>query len=269
MAFSLFAAFFSFYIYGALGWVYETTFVSITHHKFINRGFLNGPFIPIYGFGGAGIYLTFYNSKMYFLAEKVTYTHIIVIFVIGMILASILEYAVSYLMEVLFHAKLWDYSDYPLNLNGRISLRSSLLWGFFATVGVYSIQPCLLYWIDHISRPFGDYLLGFLILVTLADLTVTVNASLQLPKKLDAISRVQEILYEYSSGLYWYDLTEEIKNKIKNTKLNELVTTYRNSRANEHVYRRIFQAFPRMKMSGREQRLEEFKTKIHTLRRKN
>ena len=109
-------AIFLFYIF--LGWICETAFCSIAARKFINRGFLSGPFCPIYGFGAMMILLCFSHYQ----------NDLAALFLFSMVGTSVLEYITSFLLEKLFHLSLWDYSGRKWNLNGRICLRNSLLF---------------------------------------------------------------------------------------------------------------------------------------------
>lgn len=108
-----------FAVYCFIGWAFESVYVSIEHRKWVNRGFLNGPFLPIYGFGAI---------IMLFSALPVR-NSVPLTFLFGMIGATLLEYVTGYLMEKIFQVKLWDYSYEPLNLNGYICLGCSLMWG--------------------------------------------------------------------------------------------------------------------------------------------
>lgn len=119
-----------FYIYCIAGWIWETGYVSIREKKFVNRGFMNGPMLPIYGSGAVIILLATIPVKKYALA----------VFIFGMIAASILEYITGSLMERLFHVRYWDYSDHFMNLNGHICLLCSITWGFFSLAMVYLIH---------------------------------------------------------------------------------------------------------------------------------
>lgn len=112
-----------FYIYCFAGWVWESAYVSIKLHKWINRGFLKGPFLPIYGSGAIVVLISTVLIKKY----------TILVFIIGMISATILEYITGAIMEKLFHVRYWDYSEKKFNINGYICLVSSLAWGFFFT----------------------------------------------------------------------------------------------------------------------------------------
>ena len=109
--------FLSFVAYSFLGWCCETTYCSIGAGHFINRGFLSGPVCPVYGFGAMAVIL---------LLEPVKNSAALV-FLLGMAVASVLEYITGWLLETLFHTKWWDYSTYRFNIHGRVCLRNSLM----------------------------------------------------------------------------------------------------------------------------------------------
>ena len=120
-----------FFLYSCLGWVCECLYCGIPAGHFINRGFLTGPYCPIYGCGAV---LVVYVLEPF-------QDHIVVLFLAGMILTSILEYVTGYLMEKLFHSKWWAYSNRRFNLHGRICLRNSLLFGVMGIVVVRIVHP--------------------------------------------------------------------------------------------------------------------------------
>lgn len=111
-----------FIVYCFIGWIFESLYVSWEHRKWVNRGFLHGPFLPIYGFGAVIILISTIPVRNSFP----------LIFLFGMVGATLLEYATGYVMEKIFHVKYWDYSCQPLNLNGYICLGCSLAWGGFS-----------------------------------------------------------------------------------------------------------------------------------------
>lgn len=121
---------FIFFIYSFFGWIWETSFKSIQKRKFINRGFLNGPWLPIYGFGALIILFVTLPVQDNF----------VLVFLLGAIVASIFEFFVGYGMEKLFHARYWDYSHLPFNIKGYIALPISLVWGLFSLILVYIID---------------------------------------------------------------------------------------------------------------------------------
>lgn len=303
---SIYQVFANFFLYSFIGWIYESTLVSIRKKTFTNRGFLNGPIIPIYGFAATLIYMAFYNDYVISLAEQVTVLHIIDVFLFGMIIASILEYVTSYFMEKFFHAKWWDYSNYPLNIKGRISLPSSLFWGLLSVVMVYLIQPAVNDLIIKIPRPLGDYIVITAIAMGSFDFIVTVVVTLKLNKKLEVLERLREELYEYTMGLKWYEKKEELKGHLAHSKvaefaeellgilnksyekhlqrkasldgkdftrlrmdmeqrLKKFTETYNkggNTHLQKSIYKRMFKAFPNMKIIGKEGVFADFKDKI-------
>lgn len=113
-----------FYFYCFLGWVWETCYVSVCQGRWVNRGFMRGPFLPIYG-SGAIVVLIFTLPFR---------TDAGLVFIVGMASATLLEYFTGVAMEKMFHVRYWDYSGKPLNLNGHICLVSSLAWGVFSVI---------------------------------------------------------------------------------------------------------------------------------------
>ena len=120
-----------FYLYCFAGWVWESCYVSALKHKWINRGFLKGPLLPIYGSGAIVVLISTITVK----------ENIFLVFIIGMIAATVLEYITGELMESIFHVRYWDYSNKPFNINGHICLLSSLAWGVFSIILVEVVNP--------------------------------------------------------------------------------------------------------------------------------
>ncbi len=149
-----------FLIYSFLGWLVETIAVFIRMKKIIPRGFLIGPWCPIYGFGAIGctILLKKYDSD------------IVKLFVMATLLGSILEYLTSYIMEKIFKARWWDYSDHKYNINGRISLTTSLAFGFLGIIINNYINPFLTYIISLLPTFVFVFLNISLAFIFLADI---------------------------------------------------------------------------------------------------
>lgn len=119
-----------FYIYCFAGWVFESTYVSICHRKLVNRGFLNGPMIPLYGFGAITVLFAALPFREFPL----------LVYLVGMIAATLLEYVVGVVMEAIFKVRYWDYSSNKFNLKGYICLSSSIAWGFLSVILIYGIH---------------------------------------------------------------------------------------------------------------------------------
>lgn len=277
--------FYFFFVYCFAGWIWESSYVSIKSKHLVNRGFLNGPIIPIYGTAATLIYLTFYNPAMEKLLTNAGMKGILTIFLLGMIVASSLEFVTSFLMEKLFHAKWWDYSQLPLNLQGRICLPVSIFWGFLSVVLVKLLHPRVELLIEWIPKMVGE-MAGYVIIVLfLTDLTITVIATVQLDKKINAMQKLREELYEFAYGLKWYETKEEIKGKLEKLHLTELLGRLdkAENKAKELfskymettmdslqrlILNRIFRAFPTMRVSGREGAFLDLKERLQSYRQK-
>lgn len=120
-----------FCIYSFLGHFMESAYISFFERKWYSSGLLDGPYIPLYGFG-AVILITVspYIKHSYFFT-----------FIISALLMTILEYVTSLYLEKVFHQHIWDYSHYPYHFQGRICLFYSLLWGFISMLLIYFIHP--------------------------------------------------------------------------------------------------------------------------------
>lgn len=161
-----------FAVYCFIGWAFESIYVSLEHRKWVNRGFLNGPFLPIYGFGAV---------IMLFSALPVR-DSIPLTFLFGMLGATLLEYATGYIMEKIFQIKLWDYSYEPLNLNGYICLGCSLMWGGLSLLLVRVIHEP----VEKLVLGFDDTVLMIVDIVYalyfILDLTASVRQAFDLKK---------------------------------------------------------------------------------------
>lgn len=150
---SLYEVLLWFLIYGVFGWIFESAVVSNREKKFINRGFLFGPFIPIYAFGITGF--AFLLNPVYRLEPiqvdipflpagsshiEINYKYYI-IFILGGIIANVLEYIVSFLMEKLFNQRWWDYTEYRFNNKGRTCLPITILWCLLSVLAIEFVHP--------------------------------------------------------------------------------------------------------------------------------
>lgn len=154
-----------FIIYSIGGWILEEIHCSIAERKIVNRGFLIGPVCPIYGFGGIAITL--------FLTEFIERP--LVVFWMGILLAAFIEYMTSWVMEKVFNARWWDYSNQKLNLNGRICLKTLVPFGVFGLIVVYIINPFLFEQIYKIPNNTTHIISGILIAIILADFIISMD----------------------------------------------------------------------------------------------
>lgn len=160
-----------FIIYGFLGWIVEVIYVSFYTHKLENRGFLYGPFLPIYAFGAIFILK---------LIEPIKYS-IILVFIFGVLISTILEYVSAYLLENIFKLKWWDYSSFKFNFQGRVCLRNSLGFGILTLVIVFLIQPLIIKLVDHIPFIIKLGINDLFFLIVIIDLYFTLKKLNKIP----------------------------------------------------------------------------------------
>ncbi|MFR0823579.1 MAG: putative ABC transporter permease [Clostridia bacterium] len=200
-----------FFIYAFLGWIMEVIGKLIQQKKFINRGFLIGPYCPIYGHGAIliTILLSRYKANPF------------ILFFMAILICSILEYATSYFMEKIFHARWWDYSQYKFNINGRICLRTMIPFGILGCFIIYISNPLFLEIIEKIPQSILLVLCIFLVSIFIIDNLISFNI----------IRNVQ------TTGKKIKDNTEEITQKVKEILIKRSI-----------LHRRLIQAFPNMKI---------------------
>lgn len=253
-----------FSIYSFLGWIYESVWVSINRKEFVNRGFLSGPVIPIYGFGA-----------LIFIILLRDFDNVVALFFAGAVLACMLEYFTSWSMEKIFHARWWDYSHYPLNLNGRICLYGGVLFGVFAVLIVRYIQPVLEKY--TIYNKYTLYIVSIILLsMFLYDTVTTVRKAFNLSEKM---KEVQERINEYKAArlaLYKergraYEeqkarIIEGFKDELENSELYAGLRNMLDNMSNHE--KRFFKAFPNLKSYDFSEGLEKIKDRINNRGRK-
>ena len=182
-----------FFLFSVAGWVMEVTLKYIQFHRFINRGFLVGPYCPIYGWGAVTVAVLVGGV----FAREGTIGET---FLAGVVLCGALEYFTSWYMEKVFHARWWDYSQKPMNLHGRIWIGNLLLFGAASVVIVKLIVPLLLRWMA-LWPPLGvEIAAGAVVVVMGADYGVSHVLMNQVKREIDA-----------QDG----DSTEEIAKKVR------------------------------------------------------
>ena len=199
---------FIFYMYCFLGWCFESAFVSIKSKEWINRGFMRGPFLPLYGSG----------ATMMLVVSMPFQDNIVLTYVAGCIGATVLEYITGVTMEALFKVRYWDYSNRPYNFQGQICLRSTLTWGFFTV-----LMTRVLHWpIDRFvksvpGRPLY-YVTLFITVYIVIDFTLSFKAALDIRDILVKIQRVKEEMVRMQRRL---DVIVAFNNEDKDQKKQE------------------------------------------------
>ena len=158
-----------------LGWVMEVACKLIQFRRFINRGFLIGPYCPIYGFGAVlvTLLLTPFSGSP------------VGVFVLAMVVCGTLEYLTSYVMEKLFHARWWDYSYKRFNLNGRVCADTLIPFGLLGLGMVYVAKPVLFGWFLRLPQPWLDGLSAGLCALLLCDTVVSATVLTKIRKTAD------------------------------------------------------------------------------------
>lgn len=172
----------TFFVLSIIGWVGESLYCSLAKGKFVNRGFLTGPMCPIYGTGAVVfmIVLTPFSKRWY------------LVLIIGMILADVVEYITSVLMEKLFHARWWDYTGKFLNINGRICFRHTCYWGLASLIYIYLFQPAYLSIYLTVPQKIRYIVLGVIFFIFILDLINAVKNAIDIRKFMNKLHALSE-----------------------------------------------------------------------------
>ncbi len=153
MNMNFFYFFLLFIIYSFIGYIVEVINCSVRERKFVNRGFLCGPYCPIYGVGAVAVILLLLRFQ----------SDPVLVFLLGALITTSIEYITSFILEKIFHNKWWDYTGMPMNLNGRVCLQNALLFGFGTLVILYVIQP----FVDSMLSNFSNFTLNVVAIILL------------------------------------------------------------------------------------------------------
>lgn len=178
-----------FIIYAFLGWVMECTLGLIENRKFVNRGFLIGPYCPIYGVGVVSVTLLLSRFA----------DNLILLFILSTILCGLLEYFTGYIMEKIFNARWWDYTNKKFNINGRICLENLIAFGVISILIICFANPWIFDKLYMIPRNILHYLAGGLVIIYLIDTCISFKVILNFK---DVTKQAK-------------DNTEEISKKVK------------------------------------------------------
>ena len=172
------------FIYSFLGWCAEVVFAACRRGIFVNRGFLNGPVCPIYGFGVALVLWLLEPVKSSFL----------LLFFGSMLVTTALEFIIGFIMESFFHDKWWDYSNNPFNITGYVCLEFSIIWGLACVLVVDVIHPIIQKLIDAIPVNVGWWLIWIFAVIMAADALITLIELLKLPKRFKAVEELEKMM---------------------------------------------------------------------------
>ena len=255
-----------FFIYSFLGWCIESIYCSIWDKKVVNRGFLNGPLCPIYGFGSVLVIFTLYRFK----------GNAILIFFMGAILTSIIEYITSYFMEVCFHAKWWDYSNKKYNINGRVCLLNSTLFGVLSFVLIELIHSNIEKIVSHLSMRFISIFITCLCIILVTDLITTLYSVIKMNLNLEELEKIMGDMGKLNiclNDVESKDISELFANyrkkelrTISKKKLNEIKEKLEAINSKSILQKRIFHAFPNIKHNKYHEQLKYYKKLLKSKR---
>lgn len=199
-----------FFIFSFLGWLMEVVLTYITDKRLVNRGFLLGPYCPIYGLGCITLYISLSNYT----------NNLLVLFILTLFTCSLLEYLTSYVMEKIFNLRWWDYSHMKYNINGRICLETMVP---FSILGVLTIKYAIPFFLSIINKlSIQTKLIISIILISILTIDVFVSIIIVFKLKI-ASNNIKE------------DQTYDIKQAIKETIKSE-----------KYIYKRVLKAFPHL-----------------------
>jgi uncharacterized membrane protein len=170
---------FFFYLYCFFGWCFESAYVSLKSHKPVNRGFMRGPFLPLYGSG----------ATMMLVVSAPVQNSLVLTYLAGCVGATALEYVTGVTMEALFKVRYWDYSDKPFNYKGHICLGSTLTWGFFTIMMTHVVHKPIEAWVLSIPEKILTPITLVLSVGIVVDFTLSFKAAMDLR---DILIRMEE-----------------------------------------------------------------------------
>lgn len=187
-----------FLVYAVIGWITEVVYQAVSKGIVVNRGFLNGPICPIYGFGSLFVILLVKALGL----DHSSFTADSQVFLLGMMLSTMLELIGGFALLKIFHARWWDYSSKPFNYHGYICLEFSIIWGFGILIVVRRIQP----FVETVFGGLATSTVGITLLVVayiafISDFAVSVLIILGLNKRIKMLDDMKKSMTEFSDSL--------------------------------------------------------------------
>ena len=171
-----------FYVYCFLGWIFESCYVSFRKRQWVNRGFLHGPFLPIYGSGAV---------MMLFVSEPFK-DNLILTYFAGVVGATLLELVTGAAMEALLKVRYWDYSNQKFNYKGYICLSSSVAWGFLTILMNEILHPAILHVLELVPKMANEIFVWVVSAVLAVDLCISIRDAIDLRNILVGMENVRK-----------------------------------------------------------------------------
>ena len=237
-------------IYSFLGWACESAYISIGRKKLVNSGFMHGPFCPIYGFGALFVILLISRLE----------TNPLLVFLLGIIITSVIEYFTSWLLEMLFHVMWWDYSQRKFNINGRVCLRNSFLFGCLSIFVIYFLHPMVITFVENLSISLRQLLAIVLFLYLITDVVLSALQLISFKQQLSIFeSKLEEVKRILASQIpdFNFNVKEKIESFLENTPelddLKKQVNQHYQSLRESTRQARLRNSFPSLKLSNKKQ----------------
>lgn len=281
-----------FFLYSFLGWCTEVAYATVKERRFVNRGFLGGPWCPIYGVGVSAVVtlLDGFQDSLLFL------------YLSSFVLVTLIEGMTGFIMDKIFHHKWWDYTGLPFNIGGYVCLPFSIAWGAACLVIVKGVHPVIERLVGLLPEAAGLALICVLTAGLAADLAVTTAGILKLNRRLDMLERIGAELREISDRM-GANIHENVMDAMERAEVLENMAQARKERldaisgeakerldllseetrerydmlrqryaeltgATLQASRRLVRAFPRMESRRHKELLEELKRKLEEVTRK-
>jgi uncharacterized membrane protein len=250
-----------FFIYAFLGWCTEVVYAGVNQGVFVNRGFLNGPLCPIYGFGVLTVLLILEPLR----------ANLLLLYAGSVVLTSLLELITGFLMEKLFRQRWWDYTDEPFNIGGYVCLKFSLLWGLACVLVVDVIHPLIMHMLSFIPEQINAPILALFAAIFITDITVTVATVAKLNQRLQQIDEVAHALRMVSDtigsvaadgSIAVADANEKFRIELRD-KRRELKARREELIGLMHAeQKRLLHAFPNIQSRLHRETMEEIKERV-------
>ena len=281
-----------FFIYSFLGWCTEVAYATVKERRFVNRGFLNGPWCPIYGVGVSAVVTLLDGFR----------DSLLLLYLSSLVLVTLIEGMTGFIMDKIFHHKWWDYTGLPLNIGGYVCLPFSIAWGAACVVIAKGIHPLIERLVGFLPEAAGAALLCVLTVCLAADVAVTTAGILKLNRRLDMLERIGAELHEISDRM-GANIHENVMDAMEKAEALEDVAQARKEKldalsgearerldllsgetrerydilrqryaeltgATLQASRRLVRAFPRMESRRHKELLDELKRRLEEVTRK-
>ncbi|WP_127848808.1 putative ABC transporter permease [Lacticaseibacillus hulanensis] len=245
-----------FFAYGFIGWLWESGYVSWHKHKWVNSGFLNGPVIPVYGFSMTAV-----------LAIVSPFAHnLVLLYLLSALTVTVIEYVTGWGMEKLFHARWWDYSKVPLNLNGRVALPISAFWGLGVVFIVKCIHPFIARIVTHLDMRYGMFVVVLLLTLFMFDVGFTIANALAFGA---ATKRIGDAIADKKA-----EIEARLEDSPRAQESRQWLEEYRASKRDgklprlNYVQRRLLESFPNLQLHDTVTNAKDIEDLVALLREK-